>query len=301
MTISKPVIAALLSCVFISLPSGAIARDRDECDVRFSQESATITMLASNIGEGQRAVGEQLVRVVANENDGPNSACRVDLRVSRLTSDPAFPAYRLVILGRPLEPTLNETVIGTQNQIALSVPSNRTGRSVSLQAAAASDWGVRSGRHNEQLQLSLVGPDGEIIDRLALNLVLDIPKAVDVMFVGATGTGRTSRIDLGNLSATEPTRSEPFGLRVWSSSGYRVEISSENGGNLGHRLGMDAIPYRLEIDGRDVALGNTATPFSRPDATGRTGDLFRVGILVPARRSVAGRYQDRITVSVSSI
>lgn len=290
----------------VLLPAPAHAQPSDECDVRFAQDSATIAMLAPGLGLGQQAIGEQTITVtLAQSNNGDDDqrsgTCQIDLRLSRLTSDPSFPDYRLTASGRALEAGFSETVSSSQNQIIVTVPSGRSGQSINLQASVPAEWGTRAGRYNEQLQLALVGASGEILDRLALNLELDIPKAVDVMFVGATGTGQTSRVDLGALSATEPTRSPPFGLRVWSSSGYKVDISSENGGNLAHLQAMDAIPYQLEIDGRDVALSAAPAAFTRANATSRSGDLFRLGVFVPARRSVAGEYQDRITVSVSSI
>lgn len=303
MTFCNRIFSPLL-CAALAFPVSVAAQSserEEDCRVRFTQDSATIALLAANIGPGHQAFGEEIVSITAAAERDNSAPCRVDLRLSRLTSDPSFPNYRFTVLGRPLQPAISETVTGAQNEIIATIPSSRGGLSVNLQANAPADWGTRWGRYNEQLQLSLVGASGDILDRLALNLELQIPKAVDVMFVGATGTGRTKQIDLGVLSATEATRSQPFGLRVWSSSGYKVDIASENSGTLAHLQGMDAIPYRLEIDGSDMALTAGAAVFSKANHTSRTGDLYRLGVSVPARRSVAGDYQDRITVSVSSI
>ncbi|WP_298335820.1 hypothetical protein [uncultured Erythrobacter sp.] len=293
-------IIALIGALLLMSPAAASAQSGTDCDVRFTQESATITMVAPDIGRGQQAFGEQVIRLTTVDDD-QNRACRADLRISRLNTAPSFPSYRIFALGRPIVPSISETVANAQNQIIVAIPRNRSGRSINLRAVAPANWGIHAGRHNEQLQLSLVGQAGEVLDKLALNLVLDVPKAVDVMFVGATGIGRANRINLGRLSAAQSTRSEPFGLRVWSSSGYRIGLSSENQGKLVHRQGMDEIPYKLQLEGREVPLESGIAPYTSPEATGRSGDIYSLGILVPARRSVAGRYQDRILVTVSAI
>lgn len=291
----------LLVASAFALPTNAKAQDDGGCELRFAERSATITLLAANVGYGQTASDDQEIKVVnAVASDG-SATCRANVRLSRLTSNRTFPDYRISSAGRTLQPSLSQAEGGGKNQLVLNVPASRAGRNIALRVVAPTNWGIRAGRHVERLQLSLVGPTGEIIDRMALSLILDIPKTVDVMFVGATGIGRATSINLGALSQTEVTKSPTFGVRIWSTSGYSFGFSSEHGGQLEHELGMDSIPYNLNMNGRQIALDGSTTPVNMLAKTARRGDFYRLNLSVPGRRSVAGRYQDRIVVSVSAL
>lgn len=280
--------------------ANASANGRDDCEARFSQDSVTLNLLANELGHDQVALADEDVRILAGPEPSENTSCRVSIRVSLLSSDGSFPSYSLTASGAPLRPSISETV-GGASETAVTVPASRTGRTVNLRATAPTDWGIQSGQYVERLQLSLVDKTGTIIDRMAVNLVLQIPKTVDVMFVGATGVGRTTTIDLGDLSATEQTLSPPFGVRIWSSSAYSFGFTSEHSGLLQHELAMDAIPYRLNVNGQSVALDGNRLAINRLQPSQRSGDFHSLTLSVPARRSVAGRYKDRLTVSVSAL
>lgn len=275
--------------------------DGDQCSLQFAEDAVTITILVVDLGPGSSASGEQAIRVLA-EGGGANSAsCRGALRISRLSGAGSFPEYRLTARGQPIAPSISEAIGDARNQINLSLSGNNASRSVDLRMSLPTGWGLIAGRHSEQLQLALLDSAGEVADRMTLNVVLEIPKAVDVILVGATGGGQTSSIELGDLSPTEATQSAPFGLRIWSTSAYTYGFTSVNGGSLRHALDMDSIPYQLSIEGRPITLSSGRVEFNNPTSSAARGDLYRLGIQVPARRSIAGRYSDSITVSVSAI
>jgi len=283
-----------------AMPPSLNAQERSACDLRFAEDSLTVNLFATSVGHSQRAIGDSNIRVRVAETGEQSGTCRADLRLSRLNSDQRFPDYLFTIRGRAVRASIAETVGSAENQFLVTIPKKSTGQTFPLQIAAPTEWGIQSGQYVEQLQLSLVNDRGEVMDRLPLNLVLDIPKTVDVMFVGATGTGQTSTINLGDLSQTEETRSLPFGVKIWSTSNYAFGFSSENNGRLLHREGRDAIPYELRMDNRRVPLDDGAN-FSSSGQSERNGDIYRLRVAVPPRRSVAGRYQDRVTVTVSAL
>ena len=283
------------------MASAKVGDGGDQCSLQFAENSATITMLAANLGPGGSAFGEQAIRVIAEGGGANNGSCRGTLRISRLSGAGSFPDYRLTARGRPIAPSISEAIGDARNQLNLSLSGNKASRSIDLRTSLPTGGGLVAGRHSEQLQLTLLDASGEVADRMALNVVLEIPKAVDVMLVGATGDGQTASIDLGDLSQTEASRSAPFGLRIWSTSAYTYGFSSANGGSLRHALDMDTIPYQLFIEGRPIMLSAGRVEFSSATPSAARGDLYRLGIQVPARRSIAGRYSDRITVSVSAI
>ena len=283
----------------IILPTSIAAQTPADCDFAFSERGITIPLLASDLGSGQSVAGSEEIEITAT-NARP-SACVTTLRLSRITATQAFPNYVVTASNQPITPSANETIGGQGNEIRIALPASSLRNQVSLKAVASTDWGLVAGSSTEQLQLSLVGPGGDILDRIPLNLELEIPKTVDVMFVGDLGGGQTSNIDLGELSSEETVTSSPFGVRIWSSSGYRFGFTSQNAGKLVHRQGMDRIPYDLMVDGIPYSLESGAAELRREQASAPSGDNYGLTIRVPARRSVAGEYQDRLTVSVTAI
>lgn len=290
-----------LAGAFLMLPAVAAAQPATECDLSFAESSITITLLASDLGIGQSVAGRGDVLIEAVHNDSGRQDCVADLRLSSVSTIPGFPDYSMTAGNRPIVPSANETIGGSRNQLRIVVPPNRTTTNVGMDAVAATEWGLVAGRQMEQLQLSLVGRDGTVLDRVPLYLELEIPKTVDVMFVGATGSGPASSIELGDLSATERVTSQPFGVRIWSSSGYEFMLQSENAGNLVHLQAMDEIPYELFVNGSRYALGAATSPIISIDPSEVGGDRYGLTISVPARRSVAGEYQDRLLITVNAI
>ena len=63
-----------------------------------------------------------------------------------------------------------------------------------------------------------------MLDTLLLTVNINVPQAVALRVVGATGSEAIARIHLGTVSPTTTTRSDPFGVRIWSTAGYRVNL-----------------------------------------------------------------------------
>lgn len=290
-----------LLLAFLMAPVAATAQPATSCDLSFSDRSLTITLLASDLGVGQSVAGRGDVLIEAIHPDDGRQDCVASVRLSYISATPRFPDYSMTASNQPIVPSANETIGGPRNQVRVAVPSNRTTTTIALDAVAATEWGLVAGRQTEQLQLTLVGRDGDILDRIPLFIDLEIPKAVDVMFVGATGSGPASSIDLGDLSASERVTSQPFGVRVWSSSGYEFTIQSENAGNLVHQQALDQIPYELLVNGFRYELRSAPAPITSADPSEIGGDRYGLTISVPARRSIAGEYQDRLMITVNAI
>lgn len=294
-----PVGALALTAIFSS--GGAAAQSPQECAPTFSERSVTVTLTAADLGAGEQVVGSSDFTVLAGDDGTRSPACPFTIRLSEISGMPEFPPYVLTLANRTITPSSNETVGGPQSEVNNAIPASTRSRSINLRAVAATNWGLVAGRQTERLQLSLLGRNGTIIDRIPLNLELDIPKTVDVMFVGGAGGSQVSRVDLGTLSPTEATSSSPFGIRIWSSSGYQFSFDSQNRGTLQHLQGLDEIPYQFYVDGRLYSLGEGQILLGNTERSLARGDDYSLRITVPPRRSVAGDYQDRITVSVSAI
>lgn len=294
-------IASVLAFLSLFISTSATAQRPLECNLIFSERSVTIALVAADIGTGQKVAGSETVIISADREEGDTSACVATVRVSKISGFPDFPVYSLTAANRQIVASANENIGGPVNQANLAIPASSNRLVVNLQAVAATEWGLEAGRQIERLQLSLIARDGTILDRIPLNLELDIPKTVDVMFVGATGGGQATSIDLGFLSTVETVSSLPFGVRIWSSSGYQFAFSSENRGKLVHHQGSDAIPYDFFVNNVPYPFDRAAPPLGSAGASQPRGDSYSLSIRVPPRRSLAGEYQDRLTVSVSAI
>jgi hypothetical protein len=308
----------LASMSLLVIPGIAMAAD---CRPVFVGGDQAVTIDGVQIEPGARSTENVQIRIrdAASPAGGPGNApgtsdpadggpCLATIRVSRLgePADPAFPPYQLLAPGNNRIEILTEPTAGgtTDSDIAIAnVPSGPQGRAVPLRMQVETEWGLRSGTYTEQLQLLLIDGNGEIVDRSNLTVTIIIPPAVSLRFVGAViggGAYGPARVDLGNLSSTEETRSQRFGARIFSTSPYIVRFSSTNQGSLIHERGDDRIPYRLYFDGVLVDL-NGLTEVSYPERTPATGDRRPMRIVVPAAVAAAGRYSDRITVSVSAL
>lgn len=285
------------------LPGTAFAQapSPSECIMKFAQSGATITLLATDIGNGETATGQVSVGVLGDASGSAPAQCAGTIRVSRISLTSDIPDYRLSRTGRQLEPSTSEAVGGPSNQFPVEFPASKASRDYELRAVAPMDWGLPAGHYTEQLQLSLVDKSGLIVDRITLTIDFGVPKAVDIMVVGASSNGRTAQLDLGELSSTQPTHSSPFGVRVWSTSAYFVTLDSENDGVLRHTLAMDRIPYELFVDGRQADLFSQSVIATKGQPSANSGDYYRMQITVPARVSVAGEYSDRLTFSVTAL
>lgn len=239
---------------------------------------------------------------------GGRGPCQATIRVSRIGALPApnIPPYSLRASGnRRVEILPDPSASGTANSdvIIANAPSGPQGRAVPFQISVPTEWGLKSGIYTEQLQFSLIDESGGIVDRSTLTTTIVIPSVVSMRLVGAVvGDGSTgpAQVDLGNLSSSNETRSDRFGARIFSTAPYTVRFSSVNLGHLMHDQGRDQIPYRLTFDGNRVDLSGTfEIPYT--ESTPRGGDRRAMSIVVPPAVALAGRYSDRITMTVTAM
>ena len=118
--------------------------------------------------------------------------------------------------------------------------------------------------------------------------------------VGATGTETIRSINLGTIGKERPNQSDPFGVRVWSTSPYSVSFTSENAGVLAHEAGLDQIPYDLRMDNMLVNLV-TGSEFTIPSVAPPLGIIHRLSVRAGPATARAGSYSDRVTVTVSPL
>lgn len=307
----------LTAMSLLVIAEAAMAAD---CQPAFVGGGQTVTIDGVQIEPGAKATENVQVRVQdAASSTGPGNSlgmsspasgapCPAIIRISRLGGpiDSDFPPYQLLAPGNARIEILPDPGAGgtSDSDVAIAnVPGGPQGRTVPLRVQVDTGWGLRSGTYVEQLQLVLVNGDGEIVDRSNLTITIIIPAAVSLRFVGAViggGAFGPARVDLGNLSSTEDSHSQRFAARIFSTAPYIVGFSSTNQGNLVHEQSDERIPYRLFFDGRLVDL-NGSTELSYPEKTTATGDTRPMRIVVPATDATAGRYSDRITVSVSAL
>ncbi len=171
-----------------------------------------------------------------------------------------------------------------------------------FQLNLATEWGLRAGTYTQHLQISLIDVNGNVTDTGILTITIIIPPTVSIRFVGAVvgGTSGAARIDLGNLSSTRETRSDPFGALILSTSPYLVSFSSVNLGNLAQDQSGEKIPYRLYFEGTEVDLAGVSE-FPYFSRTPPSGDRRPMSIVVAPAQAPAGRYEDRITATVTAM
>jgi hypothetical protein len=234
--------------------------------------------------------------------------CEATIRISRVGAarDPDFPAYALSAPGNQQIEILPDIASGgtTDSDVRIAnAPPGPQGRDVPFQIAVPTEWGLGAGTFTEQLQLSLIDKNGDIADRSTLTVTIVIPSAASLRLVGAVVGGQGSgpaQVDLGNLSSSSETHSQPFGALIFSTAPYAVRFGSANLGNLLHEQKREQIPYRLFFDGALVDLAG-ANEFFYPLRTPKSGDRRPMSIVVPPVAALAGRYSDRITVTVTAL
>ncbi|MEL7445022.1 MAG: hypothetical protein AAGK02_04330 [Pseudomonadota bacterium] len=181
-----------------------------------------------------------------------------------------------------------------------NIPITSSGRAIQFRLGFATEWGLESGLFSQEFVLTLHDEAGAELDSMILVVRVDVPPAVALRIVGASGNSPLKRINLGILDPEAVNTSDPFGLRVWSTSPYRVEFVSENLGTLRKVNGDATIPYSLRMSGAEVNLeGTNVRVFA--EGTEALGDLHPLRVTVEPFFAEAGRYSDRIQVSVSAI
>ena len=288
------------TCIFfLSVAAFVGAPAAAKCEPRFVEASQSINVSASEIGTGA-LTRENLNIRVENDGEGP---CSGRLRFSYATPTDISPnATFQLSSGRQVIDILPDDSSAPSAKSDLSVsgiPNGKNGRTIPLDLSFASQWGILSGTQRWEILVSFVGESGIVTDTMVLYLNFLVPDAVELRIVGASGDDKIAEIRLGQLDSRKINRSDPFAIRVWSTSPYSVAFESENNGNLVKDGGGDRIPYILRIGGIQLE-SNGAGSKSMGRATGSLGDIHPMQVEVEPFVAQAGDYADRVSVTVTA-
>ncbi|TRD11284.1 hypothetical protein FGU71_05095 [Erythrobacter insulae] len=290
----------IFATLAIAAAMGSTPVFAQECDPRFVENTQTVTVGNVEIGANQVSRTNFGVRVV-NEGSG---ACSAQVRFSRIngTAISTGLSYSLRSESSILEILPDEAATGTsQSDLFIAgIPGGENGRAVPFLLSVPTEWGIEAGFYSEQVQMSLLDETGQVIDTLIVTINVDVPPSASLRIVGATGSEGVARVNLGNITPRDIALSDPFGIRVWSSSSYLVSFASENNGNLRHDNGSDLIPYELRMDERLVNLSGSGE-FVFPDKTSSLGRVHRLRVRAGPAVGRAGDYSDRVTVTVTAV
>lgn len=300
---------------FLAIPATANAADCQPAFVNGDQSVIIDGVAIEPGGSATRDFQIQVQNAAGSPGEGPDmlgsmgaEPCGATIRVARVgpLPGPEFPPYALRAPGNQQIEILADPGLGgtaDSDVIIADAPSDSQGVAVSFQLGVATEWGLRAGTYIDQLELALIDRSGSVVDRSTLTVTIVIPSAVSLRLVGAVvggGGAGPAQVDLGTLSSTEETRSERFGALIFSTAPYFVKFSSVNRGNMLHEQGREEIPYRLFFDGVLVDLAGT-NEFPYLDSSPKGGDRRSMSIVVPPVVALAGRYSDRITVTVTTM
>jgi hypothetical protein len=270
-----------------------------ECAPRFTQATQTVNVNATDVGNSAVARENFDIRV-GNDQTGP---CSARLRFSRLTGGELRPdsGFQLASGNQEIDilPDESSAPLTKSDLFVPGIAGRSNGRAVPFRLTFATQWGVRSGVRQDEILVNLIDEGGVVVDTMILYVNFSVPDAVELRIVGATGNDRVAEIRLGRLDSTQTNRSDPFAIRVWSTSPYSIAFESENGGSLAKDGGSDRIPYILRLGGREVALNGVISE-SVGRATGALGDIHPVQVEVEPFVANAGDYADRVSVTVTA-
>ncbi|MGZ8345647.1 MAG: hypothetical protein ACXWUP_00910 [Allosphingosinicella sp.] len=284
--------------IFAAALGAAANAAHGQCSPSFNVETVSVNVDGVQVGNGNFAT-ESFNVDLDNQNA---ESCDIRLRITRSGNvDPDMPAYFLSAAGNQVEILAYGFSVGTVlSDVLLTLPGGDESISVPFAVRLPTEWGLAAGDYVDNLRVSLVAPGEETLDSLDVAVNIDIPKEVSVRLVGASGEAQsTATVNLGVLSTVQQTRSDPFGVRVWSTAPYTVGFSSSNRGRLVHTNGIDAIPYVMSVGGSEVDLtGVSSYYFARH--TSSLGDIHGLSIVVDPVQARAGDYSDSVTVSVTA-
>ena len=270
-----------------------------ECAPRFTQATQTVNVNASDVGNSAVARENFDIRV-GNDQTG---SCSARLRFSSLTGGEQRPdsGFQLVSGNQEIDilPDENSAPSTKSNLFVPGIAGRSNGRAVPFRLAFATPWGILSGVRQTEILVNLIDEGGVVVDTMILYLNFSVPDAVDLRIVGATGNDSVAEIRLGRLDSRQTNRSDPFAIRVWSTSPYSIAFESENNGNLMQDGGPDRIPYTLRLGGQEVPLSGTIAK-TVGSATGTLGDIHPLQVEVEPFGANAGDYTDRVSVTVTA-
>lgn len=288
----------LIGAVLMSAPSMALA----DCDPGFVSTTALVDIRTPSLDEQQ--VSDRFFVEVRNSGA---DACTLRLAVGRdmATSRSGFPSFSLSgPTGMVPAAAIPAAATGAdpRTAIMIHVPAEGTVR-VPYDVSFKVNWGMASGDYEQELIYELYEEESQqALGSQRTRLNLSIPAVARVRFSGASGGDGPSQLAMGVLSSTSQTHSPPFAVRVQSTSAYRIELMSQNGGALLRANGPDRIAYRLTLDGEVLDLkgaGDFATGNGHTSPTGTVHPLRVVIDPDPTRH--AGTYSDRVTITITPL
>lgn len=283
----------------IAVGFGAPANAQTTCNARFADRSVLLEIPDVELGAPRVYEQRELVRVEPVDREGQTD-CRLSVRVSFADASEVFPKAYLSGNGMPVLPAIDAGVGTVDSDIPVAQIGSRGGGAVQFAISIPTDWGLPAGTRSQQFRLTLLDRFGSPLDEATMVARVRIPRSVDLKIVGSRTGGSIGQINLGVIEAGRETRSTPFGMRVWSSSGYTVTLESENRGTLMHEEGIDRIDYDLSVNGFEAQLEGRNPVVVSARHTDGVGDYYPMEIVVRPQRPLAGEYQDRVTVSVTA-
>lgn len=272
-----------------------------DCNPSFVDGSATIRLTPPTSFSNDLLIEPFQVRI---KNSG-DEACVLRLGVGRRIpgGSQQFPAYSVTgPNGKVPLPSLggaaNNGVYGTE----FTVPAGEQ-IILSYNVRMNVGWGFEAGVFTEDLVFQVFeGQPRRPVITQDRQLLLEIPRMALIRFAGISGLDGPALIEMGALSPNAVTNSPPFALRVLSTSGYRMELVSDNGGALRQTDGNYLIPYALSLDGKKIDLSGAPSAVQTNHHTSSLGDVHPVKISVrPNPEYPAGEYSDRVFVAVTAM
>lgn len=274
---------------------------QSQCAPEFLQAAQSVTLNDIEVGAGNTASETFQIRI--RNGSGDNSACPARIRVARLSTSPSRGQidFSLQAQGQTMEILANESFPATaaSDLDIPRLPSSPNGLAVPFRLIVPSNWGLAEGRQVDDLLVFLLDQSGTVTDQLRLTISLNVPPAVEVRTVGATGRDAIASVNLGTLDPERINFSNPFGIRVWSTSPYTISFVSENEGRLRHSSAPNTIDYQLFMGGSQVNLMGLPAGME-PDGTDALGDFHPLQVQVRPFRARAGSYSDRVEVTVTA-
>lgn len=234
---------------------------------------------------------------VVVRNDGETD-CRVELAVG---VDPAFagpfPSYSITGPGGVAQFDAQTPASQGGAGVISTFLEIDAGSEVNLgyDVAARVGWELAADTYLRRILFALSTPDDAVIlDEDFVDLAVEVPLTSRLDFVG-----NVDRLSLGRVKFGEETISPPFGMRVFATSSYTIDIESENSGQLIRDEGDAFLPYSMRLNGQllELAPVDTVTSGSRSQLL---GDTYSIVASVRAETNQrAGRYSDRVTVTVT--
>lgn len=300
---TKAHLAASAMAGFLLMPAVAQA-----CPIQFEQTAQSVSLSASQVGPGMEARHNFVIRLRTSDNkttENDGSQCGVSIRFSQLpTTIPSGQNKAVLTTNGAIVDVLPTEISAPSTASDIPVAGQlgvtQASQGVPFQLVMPTEWGIASGINSDSLLVQLVDTNGNVIDTLTLSINISVLPSVELRLVGATGSDRIARVELGVLDPGRITRSDPFGVQVWSTGAYSVTIVSANAGNLAHATSSDQISYDLSLDGSRVNTAG-ALPATFGQRTGPLGQLHSVEITIMPFVALAGDYSDRVTVTVNAL